>query len=191
MAHRPRLWLLRHAQPLVAPGLCYGQFNLPADAAASRQAAAQAHAALPQRIHSAHISPLQRCELLAQYLQGLRPDLTYTTEPRIAEINFAAWEGRAWDDIARAELDAWAARFADYAPGGGEPLSAMLARVHQALTQARTLAQHSCADVLWISHAGVARCVTWLLGAQGQRLPQADEWPSQAPAFGQLCHWEL
>jgi alpha-ribazole phosphatase len=38
--------------------------------------------------------------------------------------------------------------------------------------------------VLWISHAGVARCVQWLLQHPAGPLPQAHEWPREAPAFG-------
>ena len=34
-----RLWLVRHAQPLVAPGVCYGATDMPADVDATSQAA--------------------------------------------------------------------------------------------------------------------------------------------------------
>ena len=33
------LWLQRHAQPLVAPGVCYGHSNMPADDKATAAAA--------------------------------------------------------------------------------------------------------------------------------------------------------
>ncbi len=179
-----RLWLVRHARPLVAPGLCYGRLDMPADAQASRAAAAALAQALPPRLAGLWHSPLQRCELMALDLQALRANLTSKPEPRIAEMDFGAWEGQAWSAIARAEIDAWAAHLASHAPGGGEPLAAMLARVAQALRAAAACAHDGGADVVWITHAGVARCVQWLLAHGEQRPPQSHEWPPQAPGFG-------
>ena len=44
------------------------------------------------------------------------------------KLDFGTWEGRAWAAIPRAGIDAWSAQLHDHAPGGGESLSAMLAR---------------------------------------------------------------
>lgn len=179
-----RLWLVRHARPLVADGLCYGRLDLPADAAASRAAAQALAGALPPQVADIRHSPLQRCELLALDLQVLRPDLASKPEARIQEMDFGRWEGRAWNAIARAQIDAWATDLAGHAPGGGEPLAAMLARVDQALRDAVACAQAPGGDVVWITHAGVARCVQWLLAHGQTRVPQSHEWPLAAPAFG-------
>lgn len=178
-----QLWLARHAQPLVAPGLCYGALDLRADPAATARSAQQLAADLPQALRVWH-SPLQRCEQLAHALQALRPDLAVTPDARLREFDFGTWEGRAWDSMARADIDAWTAAFATHRPGGGESLEAMLARVAAALQDARQHAARSGSDVLWISHAGVARCVQWLLQAPAGSLPRADQWPVTAPAFG-------
>lgn len=62
-------------------------------------------------------------------------------------MDFGQWEGRAWNDIARADIDAWTTRFGHHAPGGGEPLAAMLTRVSAALDEAAAQA-----------HAGGWRC---------------------------------
>lgn len=178
-----RLWLVRHAQPLIAPGICYGALDMPADPAATARSAQRLAAALPQRLSVWH-SPLQRCELLAQALIGLRPDLTLKPAAELVEFDFGRWEGRAWDDIARADIDAWTADFAHYRPGGGDNLQEMLARVANALR----VAQQECAEgteVLWITHAGVARCVQWLLHAAPGHMPRADEWPRSAPGYGE------
>ena len=61
---RARLWLVRHAQPVVAAGTCYGALDVPADAAATQVAAQRLAQALPAGA-AAHYSTLQRCELLA------------------------------------------------------------------------------------------------------------------------------
>lgn len=189
----PRLWLVRHAQPLVAPGTCYGALDVWADPAATRAAAERLAAALPRRVLACH-STLQRCELLALDLQALRPDLTSKPDARLREMDFGAWEGRTWADIGKPAIDAWTADFAHHAPGGSESLSAMLARVSLALHDARRqCTEDATQEVVWITHAGVARCVAWLLQAQEKKghegaTPQPEEWPMAAPAWGE---WEI
>ncbi|WP_342666074.1 histidine phosphatase family protein [Simplicispira psychrophila] len=180
---------MRHAQPLIAPGICYGALDLPADATATADSAQRLAAALPQRLHIHH-SPLQRCELLAHIFKGLRPDLMFKTAPELVEFDFGCWEGRAWEDIPRTDIDAWTAQFANYRPGGGDNLAAMLARVSNALSAA----QQECADgsdVLWITHAGVARCVQWLLQAAPEQIRRADQWPRSAPGYGEWVCFAL
>lgn len=183
-----RLWLVRHARPQIAPGLCYGMLDVPADPQATADCARRVAQALPPRLPAFH-SPLQRCEQLALSLRGLRPDLAILPDPRLAEMDFGTWEGRAWNAIAREDIDAWTARFASHRPGGGDALADMLLRVATALDDARAAAARQRCDVLWISHAGVARCVQWLLGAAGRHgvMPRADQWPLAAPEPG---HWD-
>lgn len=212
----PTLWLVRHAQPtgdVVQAGLCYGRLDVPADPQASAvaaQALAQALVTTPTapRRLVLRYSPLQRCELLAQHLCGLRPDLAQTIQPdpKLLELDFGAWEGRPWAHIARSEIDVWAHNLAHCPPGGGEPLSAMLARVASALLHAYQLAQHHQADVLWVSHAGVERCVRWLYQHQWLQhaahrapaaplpplvLPESAQWPQQGLGYGQWSVWAL
>ena len=197
-----QLWLIRHAQPLVASGICYGQTDMPADAAATH-AAAQALARELPRGTLVKTSTLQRCEQLARILCGLRPDLRFKTSANLCEINFGDWEGKPWNDIARSDIDAWTADFADYRVGShGESTRAVVLRALQALLDTQTdlqavdsgvvldppdAAQSGCAA--WITHAGVIRAVNWIMGslAQAQRplepLALAD-WPQNAPAFG-------
>ena len=184
------LWLARHAQPLVAPGLCYGTLDLCADPAATAHSAQQLAAELPQALQVRY-SPLQRCVQLAHALQALRPDLQVQPDARLRELDFGAWEGRAWSSIARADIDAWTTAFATHRPGGGESLTAMLARVAAALQDTRQNAAQGGSDVLWISHAGVARCVQWLLQAPKGNLPRSDQWPTTAPAFGAWTRFAL
>jgi len=105
-----KLWLVRHAQPLVAPGVCYGASDVAADAEATRACAAQLAQTLPQGIRLI-TSPLQRCERLAKEIQGLRPDLMLKPDARLAEMDFGCWEGVRWDAIPPAAFDAWMADF--------------------------------------------------------------------------------
>ena len=174
-----KLWLVRHAQPLVASGICYGRLDVAADAPATAQCAQALAALLPPgtRVRS---SPLQRCEQLTSALHGLRPDLTYKIEPRLQEMDFGQWEGRAWQHIAPAELAAWTDDFAGYAAGhSGECVRSFMARVGAVFDGLQ-----GPSDTLWITHAGVIRAVDLL--ARGLRQPtQASQWPLDAPNYGQ------
>ncbi len=179
-----KLWLVRHAQPLVAPGICYGRLDLAADAAATADCARRLALALPAGIRVS-ASPLQRCAQLAEALQALRPDLAFHTDARLQEMNFGRWEGRAWRDIAPAELQAWTDDFPDYTVGStGESVSAFMARVGAAFDALARAAEPPENATLWITHAGVIRAAELL--AQGIcHIDHARQWPLTAPNYGQ------
>lgn len=184
----PALWLLRHAQPLIAPGVCYGQLDVPADPQHTLQAALRAGAALPRQAVVRH-SPLQRCEQLAHALQA--PEALLVPDARLQEMHFGHWEGQAWSTIARPELDAWGQDLYHTAPGGGESLATMLQRVSSALRHSWALdSRHGQRDVVWVTHAGVIRCVQWLL-QYGHAQPRAQDWTLPAPAFGEWLRLPL
>lgn len=173
-----QLWLVRHAQPLVASGVCYGALDLAADGAATRQAARELASTLPRGL-CVHTSPLQRCKRLAQSLQALRPDLTLNVEPRLAEMNFGCHEGQRWDQIERSALDAWTANFWQHRFGGAESVSELMQRVAGVWDAAVQRGQ----PCVWVTHAGVIRAATLL--AQGvRRVDDAALWPNTTLAFG-------
>jgi alpha-ribazole phosphatase len=180
-----KLWLARHATPLVAAGICYGRRDVAADAAATADCAQALAQRLPAGIRVSH-SPLRRCAQLAQALSELRPDLALTSDPRLQEMDFGAWEGRAWQDIAPTELQAWTDGFAGYAAGGsGESTSQVMARVASAFDELQ-----GRPDTLWITHAGVIRAAE-LIARGVRQISQAGDWPRNAPAYGQWCTLEL
>ena len=173
------LWLVRHAEPLIAPCVCYGATDVPADADATQTAARTLALALPPgtRVVS---SPLQRCERLMHSVQGLRPDLAYKTDVRLVEMNFGRWEGRHWAAIDREEIDAWTAAFETWRCGGGECVRDVMDRVASAWDETCNQAEPTA----WVTHAGVIRAATLI--AQGvRRVTDASQWPRQAPGFGQ------
>ncbi len=172
------LWLVRHAQPMVAPGVCYGVLDVAADETATREAAHRLADAAPNGA-IVITSPLQRCEQLRQVLRGLRPDLMYKADARLMEMDFGHWEGQRWDAIARDELDGWTAAFATWRCGGAECVGDFMARVGAAWDEALALNQ----TVVWITHAGVTRAA--MLLAQGlSQIDDAGQWPVLAPPFG-------
>lgn len=185
-----RLWLVRHARPLIDAGICYGSLDVAADAQATQEAAQALHAALPPDCRLRH-SPLQRCVQLAGALQALRPGCASAADARLQEMDFGAWEGRPWEELGADAIAAWAADLAHCAPGGGETLAAMLARVGQALREALAPVQAGAGhDIVWITHAGVARCVQWLL-AHGGQWPRSEQWTMAAPPLGGWMQVEL
>jgi alpha-ribazole phosphatase len=175
------LWLARHAQPLIASGVCYGATDVSADAAATRVAAKALAQVLPQSI-LLRSSTLQRCVQLTQTLLALRPDLTCTFDARLTEMNFGCWEGQRWDAIAQTEMARWTADFAQHACGGAESVAGFMQRVAAVWDEQTEGGQ----DAVWITHAGVIRAAGLL--AKGLReIHRADQWPQDAPAFGQWC----
>ena len=167
-----RLHLIRHPAPCIAPGLCYGRLDVAADNASAVAATLQPALPADAPVYS---SPLRRCAELAACLRPLP-----LFDARLAEIDFGAWEGRAWDDIPRAELDAWAADIAGYAPPGGESPWQL---------QARALAfVHSLPDeeAVIVTHAGVIRTLL----AWSQQLPP-ERWCELNFAYGSHTVWEF
>ncbi|MDM7457453.1 MAG: histidine phosphatase family protein [Tepidimonas sp.] len=185
-----RLWLVRHAATAVPPGICYGVSDIPADPLATADAARRLDAVLPARL-GWRVSPLSRARQLAQALRERRPDLTApVVDPNLGELDFGAWERLPWDGVPRGELDAWAADFADYRPGGGESVRMLLRRVRHAL---RTAMVDDVDDQVWITHAGVIRAVRYTLqwGDTAAMPRTAEDWPREAPAPGQWVCIEL
>ncbi len=180
-------WLVRHAQPCIAPGVCYGALDVPADARATDQAAANLALVLPQNARVI-TSPLQRCEQLAQALCVKRPDLAYTTDARLVEMNFGEWEGVPWADIPRAALDAWTADFGNHQFGGAESANDVLLRVAGVWRETQADTSAGRCSTIWITHAGVIRAHSLL--AQGiETVQEASQWPVEAPAFGEFFRY--
>ena len=149
-----QLILVRHPQPDIAPGLCYGSTDVAASGAAIAQVAARLReAGLPGAL-PVFASPLARCALLAREL-----GVPVSFDARLAEMDFGAWEMRAWDAIPRAEVDAWAADLLHYRPGGGENVLDVARRVAAFRDD---LHQAAYPGALLVCHAGTMRLLSAL-----------------------------
>lgn len=185
-----KLWLVRHPQPLVAAGTCYGMTDLSADAQATARQAQDLAELLPAGL-PVFVSPLQRCQGLALALQALRPDLVGRSDPRLRELDFGAWEMRPWAQIEAREMDAWMADFAGHRVGGGECAQELLRRVGEALGETRRrCADAGAQEAVWITHAGVIRAATLWSGGVTE-LREAGQWPRRAPGYGEWGVCEL
>lgn len=152
-----RLYLVRHPRPDVADGICYGRSDLPL--AADPASVADALRELLPVAAPLYSSPLQRCRRLAELLH---PAPRF--DERLRELDFGAWEMRAWDAIDRTALDAWAADPLHFRPPGGEAVADLRLRVRDFLDE---LAE----DAVLVAHAGVMKlCAAELAGVP------ATEW---------------
>lgn len=159
------LHLIRHPRPLVEPGICYGRLDVAGES--PELVAARLLSELPAGL-PVYSSPLRRCRELAEHLRA-EPVI----DARLAEMDFGDWEGRAWDDIPRDQLDAWAADVAGYAPPGGESPAALQQRALAFVAGLRV------PEAVVVTHAGVIR----VLVAHWQGLP-AGQWADAQFAFG-------
>ena len=168
------LYLVRHPQPNVASGLCYGASDVPVTA--TELARVHTKLALPSGL-PVYASPLQRCALLAERLAPGR----VTLDARLAEMDFGAWELRPWSEIPRADVDAWAADLLHYRPGGAENVLDVARRVQAFIDELNE------SSALVICHAGTIRLLTALHG--GVPLEHAALQAAQTPhriGYGQL-----
>lgn len=174
------LWLVRHAQPLVGTGICYGNTDMAADTGATQASAVVLARELPQATRVV-CSPLRRCIQLAQALERLRPDLHWRSDTRLVEMDFGCWEGWHWDAIPKAALDEWTADFAHWRFGGRESVAELMRRVSAVWSESRTRDD----PVAWITHAGVIRAATLVAGGKREVL-RSEDWPTEVAGFGQF-----
>ncbi len=178
------LWLVRHAQPLIANGICYGALDMDADPGATQVAAQALALELPHGL-DVRVSPLRRCQQLAHALGELRADLRFDNDPRLREMDFGHWEGVAWADIPRAVIDAWTIDFATHRFGGKESANEVLVRVAGAWDELSPRG-----DTLWITHSGVAQVAT-LLHRGTRHVEQAKDWPTSTLKYGAWMKFQI
>lgn len=149
---------IRHA-PTVADGLCVGQHDvateLPHDDAAERmRLALDARPRERADVDRVWSSTLSRCrEPAARLARAL--GVPHTIDPRLLELDYGIWEGRAWDTIARedgAHMNAWMNAWQSAAPPGGESVPTLEARV-------RAWWEERSGTPVLIAHAGVVRAL--------------------------------
>jgi alpha-ribazole phosphatase len=125
------LFLIRHPEPDVPEGTCYGRSDIGLAGDAGTEAA-RLRDMLPEGI-PVYTSPLLRCRSVAEHLSP-----TPTVDARLVEMHFGEWEMRRWDEIEKAAFDAWVADILNFAPPGGESAAEMLARTLSFLDELRS-----------------------------------------------------
>ncbi|GAA5152813.1 histidine phosphatase family protein [Pseudonocardia eucalypti] len=159
------LILVRHGQTDAnARGLLLGRADPPLNQTGYHQACALA-ASLPKpdRIVS---SPLTRARHTAAVLAGARPGVVdvdqVELDERWIEMDYGALDGRPASALDDGEWLTWR-EDPDFVPAGGESLTEVCARVHEACEE---LAEDAARrDVVVVSHVSpIKAAVTWALG---------------------------
>lgn len=194
------LWLWRHPRPAGAVGRCIGRTDLPVDRRRAKRLAHrirgfQRRHGLPRVVWS---SPLRRCADVGRWLA--RWGWVHHVDAALLELDFGHWDGLPWSQIAWAEVAAWEADLAHHAPGGGEPLDALLQRCAQWLAAVPPQTR------LLVAHAGFINACRLLLLDRGSADPEAPgcwrppvdartlwplrsaDWPPAA-GYGQRLGW--
>jgi alpha-ribazole phosphatase len=164
----------RHPRATDVEGRCIGHTDVPVDARRAKRVAYCIRAlarkqGLPRIVVT---SPLRRSRAVGRWLAlwGWQ----HVVDPLLAEIDFGAWDGRAWAKIPRGALDAWCADFLAHTPGGGESVAQLLDRVLRF--------DPGPARVI-VTHGGWLSAAQWLTQPGAQR-PAAADWPA-APKHGE------
>jgi alpha-ribazole phosphatase len=178
-----RLYLIRHARPDIADGICYGSTDLSVAPQEQQHLAASLAPALPKNL-PLYSSPLRRCREMATQLAVALESGAVTYDPRLAEMDFGAWEMRAWTDIPRTEVDAWAGNLCAYRPGNGESVLEMAQRVHAFYSELRS---QRCESAVVVCHAGTIR----LLSACGRHDSLSDMASDAAQTSHKIAYGEL
>jgi alpha-ribazole phosphatase len=178
-----QFYLIRHPQPLIASGVCYGQSDLDVSEQECQSVLRQLDGRLPSGI-TVFFSPLRRCAKLAQLLHE-----SPIADARLMEMYFGRWEMQSWDAIARPEIDAWAADVPAYAPGGGESVVTMAARIIDFLAD---LAKKNLHEAAIVAHAGSIRLMlAYQPGMQASDLAQFVVEESRSVQFGECIKHQI
>lgn len=157
------IYLIRHTQTAADQGLCYGQSDI-ALADSFPDEMAKLHDKLPEFDDDCKVfsSPLTRCLQLAETFSD-----TVTTDARLQELDFGAWEGKRFDDIEADALQHWTSNFVTAAPPNGENFEDLYLRTGSFW---QTLLSTKAEQILVITHAGVIRALL----ARALNLPLAN-----------------
>lgn len=151
-----QLILVRHTSVAVPQGICYGQsdvaladtFELEAQIVKDKLSELS-----PLGNPRVYCSPLSRCRHLANYCG-------YTDmiiDERLLELNFGAWEMKAWDTIDDPHLQIWYDDYIYTAPRGGESFAEQCERVASFLADVEEDTKLSSTDTIVFTHGGVLR----------------------------------
>jgi alpha-ribazole phosphatase len=143
-------YLIRHTRVQGMEGKCYGRSDvlLGPDFQAEAEAVKRTLAAVENPI--VYSSPASRCLALAKHLSG---DAVIVAS-ELQEMDFGAWEGLAWDDIPRSDLDRWAEDYLNVPCPQGESLQDMMDRV---LPFWNRIAMGTRSPCVLVTHAGPIR----------------------------------
>ncbi|MCL4234811.1 MAG: histidine phosphatase family protein [Deltaproteobacteria bacterium] len=151
------IWLVRHGPIDVKYGVCVGSTDLPLATNENARARAEALAAHIRSASAVYTSNARRALQTAQPLAAVI-DAPLETTPELRELDFGAWEMRAWSEIERNDPGNYSRFMADWrnerAPGG-ESYADLERRVTS--WWARIAPSHDGGSVVVVGHGGSLR----------------------------------
>jgi alpha-ribazole phosphatase len=168
----------RHPRPIGAAGRCIGRTDLDVDRRrvkhlAHRITDVARRERLPRVVWT---SPARRCAEVGRLLRA--HGFVHRIDERLWELDFGAWDGRAWSAIGRDEVGRWEAEFEHHRPGGGESLATLIARARGFLAERIS---GGAGEVLVVGHAGWMTAARW----PAHESLCATRWP-QAMAYNSM-----
>ena len=150
------LLAIRHA-PVTVERVFYGQTDVPTTLNAAEAAARIESTVAEFAPHAIWSSDAVRCREPAA-LVSERLGVPHHVDERVREMSYGDWEGRGWDAVPRAEVDAWMATWQTGSPPGGERLAEFTGRV------AGWWGSLAAGNHFLMAHAGVVHCLDVIVG---------------------------
>lgn len=153
------IYLIRHTEPLIEAGTCYGQLDCMVNDDYAEQLAKISAYFNNKAISAIYTSPLQRCALLAEDLaeQHHVSDLIY--KDALKEIHFGDWEGVKWDDIGRSKIEQWNENRLHFEFPNGESPWSFRQRVLKEYAALQSVPIMEDKAIIVVAHAGVIRTI--------------------------------
>ena len=171
------LWCWRHPPARGAAGRCIGRTDLRVDPRKAKRLAHRIRAAARRHVLPREVwaSSLQRAHAVGHWLQ--RWGWRLHVDARLCEMDFGRWDGKAWSEVPRAEIEAWQVDLLHHAAGAGESLLQLAARVHA------FVGEGSSGPRLLVSHGGWINALLHV--PPGLHDMPASAWPAP-PRHGSL-----
>lgn len=150
-----QIHVVRHTQPDIAAGICYGQANI--DLVPEYPQAFQ-QLALEDTYDAVFSSPLIRCTRMADYF-----GFPYLQDDRLMELNFGDWELQKWEEIPPQEIQPWYDNYYVVRPPNGENFEDLKQRVLDFWNDLQLAYPNK--KVLIFTHVGVIRMLRYLVYA--------------------------
>lgn len=176
MQEPTRILALRHGQTAWnAAQRIQGHTDIPLDETGRSQAARLATALAGHALSAIYTSDLERAHATARALAGAT-GAPLVAERGLRERAFGRFEGATFAEIEALWPDEalrWRRREPEFAPGGGETLTAFHQRCIETTT--RLALQHPGQSIAIVAHGGVLDCL--YRAATGLDLQAARNWP--------------
>lgn len=144
-----KIYLIRHTAVDVAPGICYGQTDVPLKKTFESEALLVKDKLKNLDVETAFSGPLSRCTGLARFC-GFG---NCVLDKRLKELNFGNWETRNWNDL---DMSVWNTDRINTPAPNGESFMQMYNRVASFFEEIKI--NNTFTSVAVFTHGGVISC---------------------------------